>query len=1299
MRRLVIILPFIFIAFLTRSQTAEQFSTRSTTGFIENKGQIHDQNYQPNPAVKYLLTLNKGMNVQLKANSFSYDTYITERSKREKQEEEPEMLRHPFDSAERYDIIWHFHRVDVELVGANPNPEIIAEQPSEDYLNYYNGVTPEAGATFVRYYQKVTYKNIYPGIDLEFEARVGTEKPVEYNFIIHPGAVASQIRMKYNGANDVQLNEGCIQSVVNHGILIESIPHSYFLEVNRNVNVIFNKLSGNEFGFLVAEEIAQNTLVIDPTPRIVWSTYYGSDGHNTDDRFIDMVADKNDGIFILGVSDFPVTSLATSGVHQSTFAGYVDAIFAKFNSSGKRIWCTYYGGENHDIATSVSTDNYGNYLIAGSTESLNGISTNNSYQNNYFGKYDAFVARFNSQGHRMWGTYYGGKETDKISSICVCQENFFVIAGHTKSDSNIATTNAYQVKLNGEFDAFIAKFDLTGELIWSTYYGDKKDEVYPKIRCDQLGNIYLICSTESQSNVTTVGSYQEKYSGKEDILLVKLDELGNRIWGTYYGGPDFERSIDVVSDLLGNIYILGITSSLTGISTPGSFQQNFKGTKLFGDLFIVKFDSFCNRLWGTYYGGSSGEFPSKMIVDSDNNLIIIGATESNDFNVSPDALQISKSGSQDGFILKMDDQGNRIWSTYFGGIGSESCNGIALDQNGNFYITGSTNSTSGISTPNAYQKVFAGLMDGFITKFVECKWVFDTIFVSTCDSYYFNGLMYYKSGIYYDTLINYIGCDSLLVLYLIVKSSPKADFKIIDSIQCLKENYFYFINSSLVDTSKNVTYYWDFGDNNFSTQKNPIHHYSAWGNYRVKLLVIYNGIYKDSTFKDVIIYPSPSVSFAINDPEQCLDGNQFIFTNTSTIPDGKLTFLWDFGDKSFPDTIIHTSKTYAKWQKYIVQLIAKSDKNCTDTFKQDIMIFPVPVTEFVFRNNCLNDTVWFYDKSITDSGKIIKWLWDFNNGNKSFLQNTWQIYRDSGQKSVTLISTNDFSCSSDTTHYFYNLAHVTEPVLERSTIENNERVLVEWLPPRLGNPMTYHLERSTDGTNWQPLKDENRNTFSYLDPQARFSERPYYYRLNATDSCDYTGDYSNIGKTIHLTADTNDLFPLLTWTPYELWVEGVLGYALQVKGWGDFQTLIEIPNSAIPNPQSAISQTDSFFTVTDKDYCYRVIAYRSGDSLQSVSNEVCIPNAFRLFIPNAFSPNHDGINDVFMPVGIFIKDYNLQIYNRWGEKIFESSDINKGWNGVFKGEDCPLGVYYYQIRLTGANGKKTTKSGTVTLLK
>jgi hypothetical protein len=176
----------------------------ANTLYIENKGQIGDQNGKPNASVKYLI-LRPGLNIQLKANSFSYDAYTVERFKRIERLEEP--LHSKFDKQNDDSLVYHFSRVDIELVDANPNPEITQEGASSDYLNYYTHITSqthgEEGVTGIKGYSTITYHDIYPNIDLEwFLDKDG--KP-EYQFIINPGGDPSRIRLKYHGAKKTEL--------------------------------------------------------------------------------------------------------------------------------------------------------------------------------------------------------------------------------------------------------------------------------------------------------------------------------------------------------------------------------------------------------------------------------------------------------------------------------------------------------------------------------------------------------------------------------------------------------------------------------------------------------------------------------------------------------------------------------------------------------------------------------------------------------------------------------------------------------------------------------------------------------------------------------------------------------------------------------------------------------------------------------------------------------------------------------------------------------------------------------------
>ncbi|MFI5221501.1 MAG: hypothetical protein ACHQK8_04175 [Bacteroidia bacterium] len=333
------------------------------TGFIENKGQIIDQNNLPNPAVKYLFNSNPvhrsfseggGLNVQLRKNGFSYDTYRPLSSSPQRGENPTAHGFHankfPVSEETKPDSIY-FHRIDIEFIGANANPQIIAEEPSEYYTNYYTPGTPEEGVLNVRTFHKVIYKNLYKGIDLEFHTppnlpkgeelaraqgnspllRRGAGGVVEYNFIIHPGADASQIRWKYNGAFSTTLKSGKIILQTANGNLEEKIPESFIEEHARQggtaqkINVNYISFGENEFGFSIPSYNKTSTLIIDPTPNLLWGTYYGG---GSNDRGYGIATDASANILVTGLA-LSSSSIATSGAFQSTWAASLTGFMVK----------------------------------------------------------------------------------------------------------------------------------------------------------------------------------------------------------------------------------------------------------------------------------------------------------------------------------------------------------------------------------------------------------------------------------------------------------------------------------------------------------------------------------------------------------------------------------------------------------------------------------------------------------------------------------------------------------------------------------------------------------------------------------------------------------------------------------------------------------------------------------------------------------------------------------------------------------------------------------------------------------
>ena len=699
------IIVFSLLVSYSKSYT-ENINGNTRQGFIENKGQIIDQNNNLNPDVKYLFNSN-GLNIQLKANGFSYDTYTIEKNPLSKTNA-INPLADKFQIPEE-DLIYHFHRVDIEFIGSNINPQIITEQPSTYYYNYYTTGTTEAGVLNVRTFQVVTYKNIYKGIDLQFI--VDNNKP-KFNFIIHADADIAQIRWKYNGAFNTSLTDGKIILQLAQGNLEERIPESFIQETTEKVNVNYVLFGANEFGFTASSFNKNLTLIIDPAP---WSTYFGGSGT---DLGTAITIDTIGNVLVAGITNSS-SNIASSGAQQTTYGGTPqDAFIAKFNSIGSLQWASYYGGSGSDAAYGIATDAGGNAFITGITGSTTGISTTGAYQTSIGSTtaVDAFIVKFNSMGVRQWGTYYGGTDTENASAIAIDLNGNIFVTGITLSSSSIASSGAFQTTYGNSSDAFVAKFNSMGVRQWGTYYGGTGTEQGFGITSDLNGNCIIIGYTNSTSGITTTGAHQTSYGGgSTDAFVAKFTTSGARIWGTYYGGSSFDQGLGVATDTLGNILITGMTSSVAGIASSGAYQTVFGGTF---DAFIVKLNTAGTRTWGTYYGVDLDDRGNCVTTDLNGNLFVAGRTNSGTGMQYGSCFQSSCGGSTDAFIVKFTSSGTIQWATYFGGIHEEGAPGIALSINGNIFIPGATDSAFTFATTGTYQTTYGGgTYDAYIASF------------------------------------------------------------------------------------------------------------------------------------------------------------------------------------------------------------------------------------------------------------------------------------------------------------------------------------------------------------------------------------------------------------------------------------------------------------------------------------------------------------------------------------------------------------------------------------------------------
>lgn len=669
------------------AQQESQFK-QELKGFQENKGQFMDQNRLPNSEVLYLLS-NKGLNVQLKANGFSYDTYKND----------------------------HFHRIDIRFGGSsNPKADLKLEQICSSADNYYvNGLAVRD----VKRFQKITYQSLYPNIDLEFIVSEKSDKFMEYNFILHPGADINDIRLDYNGASLKLSDEKQLIFETSNGSLTEHIPASYYLDGGKKVDVSYRVLrdEGEKvcIGFESAEDlILSKTLIIDPTPNISWSTYYGG----TSDDKIHKVLTSSDGIFICGETS-SLSNIATSGTHQTSLSqnfGTTDAFVAKFNTNGQRVWGTYFGGLEYEYGNSIAMDNSGNIIMIGTTYSSESITNGSGYQNALRGYTDAFLVKFNGNGDFVWSTYFGGFDQEYGNDLCVDASNNIYITGKTNSYDLPVLGNIHQVSNNGFNEAFLSKFNSNGSNIWTTYFGGSGDDEGNAIM-EKNGSIYLGGTTGSSDYISTFGSNlinDGTSTWYKDAFCAKFDNLGNLTWAKYIGGDSDEQLYDLVLDGNENVILVGQTNSSAYLSTSGAAQTTYGG---YYDGFVSKLTSSATESWTTYMGGNDIDLISGVAVDPSNNIYTTGHSASQSSIYTNNAYQGFK-GIVDNFIVKYTTSGSKIYGTYFGGSFDEDKSSIAIASDESIFLAGSTYSSDFIAVNASYQATSNGSYEGFLTKFI-----------------------------------------------------------------------------------------------------------------------------------------------------------------------------------------------------------------------------------------------------------------------------------------------------------------------------------------------------------------------------------------------------------------------------------------------------------------------------------------------------------------------------------------------------------------------------------------------------
>lgn len=919
----------------------------------------------------------------------------------------------------------------VQFLGASVSAAQIAEKPMSSYNNYFIGNDPSKWAGDCKLYQAVTYKDIYPNIDVRYYSDA-TGK-LKYDFIVKPGGNPAYIAMEYIGPKQIFTKEKELVISTPVGEVRELSPYSYQSSSGKNETVDCSyEVKGNIVSFKLGQYNPKATLIIDPS--IIFSSFTGS----TIDNWGYAATPGADGSLYAGGISFGSGYPVSPGAFQTTFGGGINesgnnggydiAIF-KFNPTGNnRLFATYIGGNGNEQPHSMIEDAQGNLIIAGRSNSTNYPS---SSQMGPGGAYDIILTKLNASGTGLIGSVrIGGSGADGVniepkyptggarslrrnygddarSEVILDAAGNIYLASCTQSN-NFPTQNALQTTNNGganNQDGVILKFNSSLSVnLFSTYFGGSGNDACFVANINPIdGTLYVAGATESSDLPGDKTGVLGPASAGIDGFVTQIANNGSAIIRTTYIGTS---AIDLVYglkfDRAGFPYIMGTT---TGNWSVVNATFSHAGSK----QFISKLQpNLSANVYSTVFGGTSTApkiSPIAFMVDRCQNVYVSGwgggINQEQNYQPSntlgmPEVNPLTGIPAADGsdfyfFVLERDAT-SQLFGSHFGqngGLGDHVDGGTSrFDENGVIYqaICANCGRPPGVIFPTT-----AGVWSS-TNRSSNCNQAVVKIEMN------FTGV---GSGV--QASINSVKNDTRGCIPLLVRFS--------DTLRTGKR------------------FYWNFGDGSpeiITTVPDTSHTYLNVGTYLVRL------ISEDSATCN--IRDTSYVTITAGNNRALLDFTQvklppcesliMQFTNTSVPVSGSFgpqSFVWDYGDGSPLDTSgfapprLHT---YAAAGTYMVTLkiIDTVFCNSPDTIMKEVRINPLVRARFETPAlGCAPYNAHFNNTSLAGTS----FIWEFGDGGSSTDVHPTHLYSLPGVYNVRLIAIDPSTCNlRDTSAYF-----------------------------------------------------------------------------------------------------------------------------------------------------------------------------------------------------------------------------------------------------------------------------------------
>ena len=982
----------------------------------------------------------------------------------------------------------------VSFLGANNAAERIPDKVSLAYNNYFIGNDSSQWAGNCKIFGAVTYKNIYPNIDLRYYS---DKEQLKYDFIVRPGGNPASIAMRYDGATSLSVKEKELIVQTSVGNVKELAPYSYQTGASGSSTINTKYVvRDNVVTFNVDKYDNAATLVIDP--QIIFASLSGS----TSDNWGYTATPGPDGSFFAGgisfASGFPVSpgayqTIFNGGVTEGVYGGVDIAIF-KFSPDGsQRIYATYLGGNGNEQPHSMIADAAGNLIVAGRSNSSNYPKVTNVPADG--ANFDIILTKFNAAGSALLGSvkiggsnddgvnirpkYLGSSGADRLrrnygddarSEVILDASNNVYLASCTQSN-NFPVLLPAQRSFGGVQDGVILKFtpNLSG-LLFSTYFGGANDDACFVASINPTNQNLYIGGATSSINLpgNTTGSINATFQGDIDGFVTILPQSGTSfLQTTYLGTAAKDLVYGLKFDKVGFPYVMGTSTGSMPVLNAG-FQN--AGSKQFISKLKPDLSAY---VYSTVFGKNASDpsiSPIAFLVDRCENVYVsgwggginVGQSYSTGNTAGlPEVNPLSPIPAADGkdfyfFVLKK-DASSQLFGSHYGENGGNTGDHVdggtsRFDANGVIYQAICANCQGRISNPQVF-------------------------FPATANAWArINGGIGCNQGSV-KIEMNFAGIGSE------IQSSIDGDVK--DTVGCIP------LTVNFKDLQqKGVKYYWNFNStanpnavDTITTNPAAVFTFNTVGTFRIRLISedsstcnVRDTSYITITAGDNKITPS----FTKLKLPPC-DSTIYRFTNTSSSTAGSSftsqSFVWDYGDGSPLDTAGLTPDRLHRFPgpgSYFVKLTVIDPRFCNapvtliDTLRINSAVVALPAK---IALGCIGDTIKFKNNSLGG----LSWSWHFGDpasgaSDSSNLFEPTHIYNTPGSYIYYLIAYDSTTCNKVDTSDFFTII-----------IKEKPQALFTWAPnpPEPNVPVRFtNLSTFADTYFWEFGDGETSTAFA-----------------------------------------------------------------------------------------------------------------------------------------------------------------------------------------------------------------------------